>query len=341
MTDSTDVAADRPALQCCHRSMEWPKPPAAPGWMAWTPLATVLWALAYGSVRAWWAVHGTPSFGRLGFDVLFFSGWDAVGLCAAVAIVALSLRTAPWFWPLMAVAAGVCVASLGASALLLLDVVSGLFPNSAVPFNLAAFLSRVACLVQGILLGAVAVTYRRRWRSDCLFCGQRDVPVRLTRPPWWAWCAAYAAIAGCVGRIAAQVAVGWFGDSSKAAAGTLLAFEACFLLAGVLLPLALVHSWGRVFPRWVPWLAGRRVPRWLPLGPAFGIGGGLTFYFGASILKFAAAIVNGTWDQNGTSLPMAFFWVAMPAYLLWGLGLTTAAVAYRDLTRPTCRVCGR
>jgi hypothetical protein len=51
-------------------------------------------------------------------------------------------------------------------------------------------------------------------------------------------------------------------------------FEAGFVLAGTLLPLALVHSWGRVLPRWVPLLAGRRVPRWLLLGPAFGIAAG-------------------------------------------------------------------
>lgn len=341
MPDRTDVAAERPALELANRAMEWPKPPAAPGWMAWTSLAAVLWPLAYGSVRVWWAVHGAPSFGRLGVDVLFFSGWDAVGLCAAAAVVALALRKAPWFWPLLAIASGVCVASLGACAMLLLDVVGGLFPHSGVPLNLPAFLSRAACLVQGILLGAAAVTYRRRWRSDCLFCGQRGVPARLAQPPWWAWCAAYAAIAGWLGRIAAQVAVGWFADSSQQAAGALLAFEACFVLAGTVLPLALVHSWGRVFPRWVPRLAGRGVPRWLPLGPAFGIGGGLTLYFGASIVKFASATVNGTWHQSGSSLPLAFFWVAMPAYLLWGLGLATAAIAYRDLTRPKCRVCGR
>lgn len=38
---------------------------------------------------------------------------------------------------------------------------------------------------------------------------------------------------------------------------------------------------------------------------------------------------------------MWFFWVAMPAYLAWGLGLGTAALAYRAATRPPCRTCGR
>jgi hypothetical protein len=105
--------------------------------------------------------------------------------------------------------------ALGASAMLLLDVVGGLFPDSGVPLNLPAFLSRVSCLIQGFLLGAVAVRYQRRWRSDCLFCGQTGVLARLTQPPWWAWFASSAAIAGWLGRIAAQVAVGWFANSSQ------------------------------------------------------------------------------------------------------------------------------
>ena len=339
MSETTDSASERPALEQARRP--WPKPPAAPRWMSWTPMAAVTWPLAYGALRVWWAVHGAPSFGRLGIDVLFFSGWNAAGLCAASALVALVLRVSPWSGPLLAAAAAVCVASLAACAKLLLDVVGGLFPYSGVPLNLPAFLSRAACLVQGLLLGAAVVTYRRRWRSDCLFCGQRGIPRRMTRPPWWAWCAAYAAVVGWLVRIVAQVAIGWFADSRQQPAAALLAFEACFVLAGTVLPLALVHSWGRVFPSWVPRRAGRRVPRWLPLGPALAIGGALTLYFGASILKFAAATVNGTWRQNGGSLPLAFFWVAMPAYLLWGVGLSVAALAYGALTRPKCRICDR
>lgn len=125
------------------------------------------------------------------------------------------------------------------------------------------------------------------------------------------------------------------------ARGAFLAFEACFVLAGTVLPLALVHSWGWVFPRWAPLLGGWRVPRWLLLGPAFGIGGALTVYFGVSIVAFAVATLTGSWDGSVTPLPPAFFWVAMPAYLVWGVGLGAAAIAYNRVTSPRCRVCGR
>ena len=51
-----------------------------------------------------------------------------------------------------------------------------------------------------------------------------------------------------------------FGSGLLRAGGSVLLFEAGFLLAGTVLPLALVYRWERVFPRWVPLLAGRGVP---------------------------------------------------------------------------------
>ena len=59
-----------------------------------------------GSVRVWWAVAGAPSFGPLGTDLIAFTGWWAVGLCAAAAVVTLGLWAAPWRWPLQVAAWG-------------------------------------------------------------------------------------------------------------------------------------------------------------------------------------------------------------------------------------------
>lgn len=59
------------------------------------------------------------------------------------------------------------------------------------------------------------------------------------------------------------------------ASGIWLTFEswgldATMLLAalGIFLLWGLVRPWGQVFPRWTPFLRGRRVPRGLPLTPA-------------------------------------------------------------------------
>lgn len=280
-------------------------------------------------------------------DLMVFKGWSAVGLCAAAASVALALRLAPWSRLLLACGWGVCAAHLAACPILLLDVVGGLLPGTGVAFNPAAFLSRLACLIEGLLVGALAVAYRRRWRSACQFCGRADTRVRLTQPPRWAWWAAYAAVGGCVARLGAQASIGFgivqraSGVSRPAFGAEILVFEIAFLLAGIVLPLALVCSWGRNIPGWVPLLARRRVPRWLLLGPAFAISALMTMYFGLTLVKITADTLSGAWRQSFGIFPLAFFWIAVPAYWIWGLGLGITATAYYQVTRPPCSVCGR
>jgi hypothetical protein len=67
----------------------------------------------------------------------------------------------------------------------------------------------------------------------------------------------------------------------------------------------------------------------------------MTVYFGFTLVEIAAATLTGTWEIGADDLPLAFFWVAVPAYLTWGLGLGAAAIGYHHVTRPRCGVCGR
>ena len=311
----------------------------APTWMTWAPPAALAWALAYGAVRVWWAID-TPSFPPpQRTDLIAFTGWAAVGLCAATAVSALVLRRAGWHRSLLIAAWGISAALLAASALVLLDIVGALFPGQGVHFHFVAFVSRAGALAGAVLLGATAEAYRRRRRSACLFCGRSGIRIDSAQVPRWARWGAYVAIGGCLVRLGAQVAVGF--EEMQGGGWSLVGFEAGFLLAGTILPLALVHSWGRVFPEWLPALAGRRVPRWLLLGPGAGIGGLMTVYFGFTLIKIAIETVTGTWEPGDDPLPLTFFWVAVPAYLAWGLGLSAAAIGYERMTRPQCRICGR
>jgi hypothetical protein len=336
---ATDVVAEQATLEHADRATGRRQRPPEPRWMGLVSHAALAWALAYGALRTWWSVGEAPSSPPLGTDLIGFTGWRAVGVCAAAGGIALALRTAPWRRPLFLAAWGVSAALLAASALLLLDMVGVLFPGMGVSFHPAAFVSRATALAGAILMGATAVAYRRRWRSSCLFCGRTGAAVRAVQPPRWAWWAAYAAVAGCLVRLGAQAAVGL--SMLRGGGRSVLMFEAGFVLAGTVLPLALVHSWGRILPRWVPLMAGRRVPRWLLLGPAFAIAGGMAAYFGFAMVKLAAETLSGTWDQGDGSLPLAFLWVAVPAYLTWGLGLGAAAFGYYHVTRPPCRMCAR
>lgn len=294
-----------------------------------TPL---LLALAYGALRVYWAITGAPTFSPMPDDLVFFHGWGAVGLCAAAALASLAFmltrrsRTA--------VVAGVLVTGglLAAGALFLLDIVGVLIGDLFTGENaVLSMTSRAACVALAVTLGLTTLRYHRRMHEKCLRCG-RNRDVRYTETPWWAVTGAWIAVLGCLVRIAAQASMGF--DFKGGNHVSLYVFEGGFLLAGTLLPLALAYPFGRVWPRWVLGLAGRKVPRWLVLGPGAVFSIGLITYFGIALVQITVSELTGKGDG-------AFYWVAVPAYWCWGLGMAAAAFSYFRLTRPACRACGR
>ncbi|MEV0806682.1 hypothetical protein [Micromonospora sp. NPDC050200] len=305
------------------------------------PYAVGAWAAGYGALRLAWAVTGAPEFPPLGTDLVVFTGWWAVALCAAAGLVAAGLATARSWRPALAVGGWVvCVAVVAACALLLLDLVGLLILHPFAGFTVAGFASRLGALTGALLLHAALVQHRRRFRSDCRECGRTGpVAVPGTGVPGWARAGAWLAVAGCLVRLAAQAAAG-FGEVPLAQGASMVAFEVGFLLAGVLLPLALVHSWGRIWPRWVPLLAGRRIPRPMLLVPATVLSVGLVVYFGVGLTQLAVETVAGTFDGEG-HYSLAFFWVAELGYWVWGWGLGAAACGYHLRTRRPCPDCGR
>ncbi|MGH3357317.1 MAG: hypothetical protein ACRDO7_00845, partial [Nocardioidaceae bacterium] len=109
-------------------------------------------------------------------------------------------------------------------------------------------------------------------------------------------------------RILARAAVG-FGETPMSGGVSVLVFEAGFLLAGTVLPLALVHGWGR------------RIPRWLVLGPAIGVSAGIVVYFGLMLAIMVAERLQGRNPfppSGGLDLPEVFSWFAVPGYVVWG-----------------------
>ncbi|MGE7438760.1 hypothetical protein [Kitasatospora sp. NPDC001175] len=320
-------------------------PAVLPGRLRWAAAAAPAAAICYGLWQAHWLLNGAPSFGRFGTDLLVLPRWGVVVLCAAAAVIAglLRMATRPRR-PLVVAACGVSAALLVSCPLLLLDVIGRLIPGLHIPHDLPGALSRAACLTVAVLLSVAALSHRRRLWGGCPQCGRTgepSIPNPSAVPPRWAWWAAYGAVAACCLRIAAQYGLGWGapGKLTSAEAVSLAVFEAGFLLVGTVLPLSLVHRWGRVLPRWVPLVARHRVPRWLVLAPASGISAGLLVYFGVGIGQLVGDTMHP--KPHPGALPLSFLWVAMPAYWLWGLGLGAAALSYHRATRRPCRRCGR
>ncbi|MDN5852629.1 MAG: hypothetical protein L0K86_07250, partial [Actinomycetia bacterium] len=284
--------------------------------------------LAYALVRTYWQFGHRPDSmapGDLDWDLVVFTGWLGVGLCVAGAGVAAGLTrparspVARRLLPLAGVLIGVALIASG--ALLLLDVIGLVFPGIGIEFFPSGAASRLVCVTSGALLVTASVSYFLAVRGACRRCGRTNASGgRLAETPMWAYVAAYVAVAGCVVRVLAQAAVG-FNENPLSNGPAVIAFEGAFLLAGSLLPLALVHGWGRVWPRWVPILRRRRIPRWLVLGPGAGVSAGIVVYFGLMLAMMIAERLQGRNPfppSGGLDLPEVFFWFAVPAYVVWG-----------------------
>ncbi|WP_422735397.1 hypothetical protein ACN263_17495 [Micromonospora sp. WMMD729] len=290
------------------------------------------WALAYGGLRLWWTVGSAPEFPPFGSDLLGFTGWRSVVLCLTAGAVAVALdRTSTWRPALAGLAWVVTGALVASAAILLPELVSLLLLAPGPSFDPVAFASRLGCAIGAALLGLAVFDYQRRTRGDCPACCRTIRPGRRrSSPAPWARWAAYLAVAGLVTRFAAQAVVGLDGLGQDA---SVIGLEIGLVLAGVLLPLALVRPWGETWPGWVPLLAGRTIPRRLLLVPGFGLGTAIVAYFGMGMAQVASGSASEFSD--------AFLWVAMSAYCLLGLGLLVASSDYHLRTRPACRACGR
>jgi hypothetical protein len=75
--------------------------------------------------------------------------------------------------------------------------------------------------------------------------------------------------------------------------------------------------------------------------PGAALGTGITAYFGVGLVQMIIAGIQGESVYSGTPLPASFFWIAVPAYLVWGAGLAVATAGYFLRTRKRCKGCGR
>jgi hypothetical protein len=207
------------------------------------------------------------------------------------------------------------------------------------------------CIFGGLLWAATTVTYGRRSRSACESCGRDDAgwPTPDSAARWGRW-ATYVAVvipvlyavtrwAWALGfplgiseellREGQEVGLWWAG-----------AALATIAVGGAILTLGLGQEWGEVFPRWIPFLHGRRVPVWFAVVPASLVSvlvttAGLMFVRLTLTGKLGAILGEGVLSAKN--------WAALAPELLWpvwGAALGAATLAYYCRRRGQCRHCG-
>ncbi|MGY0462643.1 hypothetical protein ACW14Y_20660 [Kitasatospora sp. cg17-2] len=328
------------------------------GWTSGSPgtagRAVVAWGVGYAVFGAACALSGTPLFGTaVGPDwalVVVGSAAAAAGAAAGPGRPRPVLRRALWllcglagagaFGLLMdvitlllaqgvdsgPVAAQHALAALGAG---LLAVAARSGAPARVPARASAAASdrEVGAAASDRTAGPAGAS--RAVRLAAVAGSSAFVPY-IAMKLFWASGGTFAGLSGADLRAAAE---------RNGASGLWLTLDswgldptALLALLGVLLLQGLVRPWGLVFPGWTQWLAGRPVPRWLPLAPAvlgaatlapYGVVGlGWTLLATAGVVE----VPRGDFPTPADTLLVAR--IGLGAFALYGVALAVAARSY-------------
>ncbi|GAA3751345.1 hypothetical protein GCM10022225_39680 [Plantactinospora mayteni] len=286
----------------------------------------------------------------------FWSGWGAVLLCALLVVVAgMATLTAGGNRPAGSTRSGEPLgrflrsgrtASVGAWAAAAALVVLS-FPGHLlfeIPMGLAGrptdwpdLLGRLLLLGGGLSFAATAASATDRGYARPGPPGPRPVPGWTRR---WTYAACLLPTLGFTVPHACWllgIPLGIPADELRRAVEDIGLLPGLLLtlapMLGGLLTLGLAARWGQVLPRWLPGLAGRRVPPTLALAPAGVVAVALTAYGLIGLAMLTEALATGAtnwaelrsgWAVAGTEL----------VFLAWGIALGVAAVGYFRTTRP-------
>lgn len=197
----------------------------------------------------------------------------------------------------------------------------------------------------GLLWAATAVAYHRRARKACVSCGRDEhehaawtTPAAALR--WGRW-AVLIAVMSNVPYEFTRVAwyFGWplgitdeFQQMMEDTPGMLEIGLGMALLGvgGSILTHGLVHRWGEVYPRWIWFKAGQRIPPSRAIVPASIV----------AVVLMPAGLMNIRLPGDNAGSEWG---LAMPGtlWVVWGAALGAATYAYYLRRRTTCRRCGR
>jgi hypothetical protein len=260
--------------------------------------------------------------------VPFGAGWGALVLCVALGVVILYADR----WkaaPAWVAAAGLLI--LAFPLHLLFEIPAGLAGH---PTDWRDIGGRLALLAGGVAFAGLA---------NAVGPPRGPAPAAFRPPPGWARRWAYVAVAlpiagwavphglwvlGVPFGISEEELRGADGDLSTA---TGVAITVVPPLAGLLV-LGLVQRWGQRFPRWVPGLGGRPVPRLLAVLSAGTVAVTLVAYGVLSIGVFAGQVLDG--KQSWAQVRADWATVAtLLVFLGWGVAVGVTTAGYVIATR--------
>ncbi|GAA4607063.1 hypothetical protein GCM10023195_26390 [Actinoallomurus liliacearum] len=306
------------------------------------------WAVGYGGFGVACALTGTPVFAGGGHRAPASVDWAVVAFALLTAGAALAARQGPrpvvrgLLWALC----GLSVVSAFGLLMSLITLVFGEGVDSR-----AATANQALAAVGTVLLARAARTLRSPVARDVAV---RREPVPASRPirlTAWAGTLAFAPYAAMKTVWALDgTFAGTNGAEMRAiaerngASGLWLTLEswgldgtALLAALGVFLLFGLVRPWGQVFPRWIPFLGGRRVPPALPLVPAV-IGAATLAPYGTAgicyaVLGTAGVVTVPRGDFHSSSDALLVAWVGLAAFAVYGAALIVAARSYWQRTR--------
>ncbi len=349
-------------------------------WPEWIGYAAGAWSLVYGALGLYWALGGVGfPFGsendpQYALSVLggvrAETGAPVIAALGLVGVVVAVLMSRTWgrgtprtallifAWAAAAALALVIpdyrvLMAVAYAPIFLIGAPFGWPPGDFFDVITWPVVNQFVCIAGGLSWAAAAVAYQRRSRDACANRGRTDVNANWTTPGsaarWgkWAVCVAvtipilYAATrwAWALG-IPLGISEEFLREGQAVGLWWAGAGLATVAVGGAILTLGLTQKWGEIFPRWIPFLSGRRVPPALAIVPASLVSVLVT----TAGLMFVRLTLLGTFRLGERALTLDENWVALAPELLWpvwGVALGAATLAYYYRRRGWCAHCGR
>ncbi|CAH2717054.1 hypothetical protein BACCIP111895_04243 [Neobacillus rhizosphaerae] len=334
-------------------------------WPSWIGYAAMLWSVLYGALHLYWLWGGAgypfnnDGMGLFAAMVTYLPAKVGSIVFVTLCLMGIGIGLVMQKTQNMAFSRWFAIAySWGFSVALLLFIPdTKLIAAMAYAFLFKfdfnwQMLNQIICIIGALFWMMAAVVYQRKTRHACEYCGRTDdgeTPALIRWGRWLTIIAVFAPIPYAFIRFswALDIPLGVdpqflrdFSSANPMAHMTEWVFGSVCIVGGIL-TLGLIQKWGEVFPRWFPFIGGKRVPIMLAVIPASIVAIAVTaagFVFTFGIFAMALQLVpmdNILLSQGWGAMGPMIFWVP------WGVALGLAAIAYYYRRRGRCSNCGK